>query len=223
MERSLAANLDANGRGVGLPSGPSPSLIDERFEHDSCGVGFVASVDASSSHSILQQALTALSRLAHRGATAADGKSSDGVGVMTAIPRSLLVKAADLSIDDRQLLGVGMLLIPVEETRAEEVLERCLLSHDFEILCWRDVPVRTEWLGEMALGTMPKIRQVLVVDSADAEPETMERRLYLARKQFERSHERGDVTGYICSLSTQTIVYKAMCTGTDLAAFYPDL
>src|SRR5271154_7505427 len=179
MERSLAASLNPTRGSVGVSfgaSGASPSLIDERFDHDSCGVGFVASVDASPSHLILEQALTALGRLAHRGATAADGKSSDGVGVMTAIPRSLLVKAADLSIDEKQLLGVGMLLIPVEETRAEEVLERCLLSHDFEILCWRDVPVRTEWLGEMALGTMPKIRQVLIVDSADAEPETMERR-----------------------------------------------
>jgi glutamate synthase (ferredoxin) len=223
MERSLAANLGANGGGVGLSSDASPSLIDERFEHDSCGVGFVASVDASSSHSILQQALMALGRLAHRGATAADGKSSDGVGVMTAIPRSLLVKVADLSIGDTQLLGVGMLLIPVEETRAEEVLERCLLSHDFEILCWRDVPVRTEWLGEMALGTMPKIRQVMIVDRDDAEPGTMERRLYLARKQFERAHEQGDVTGYVCSLSSQTIVYKAMCTGEFLPHFYPDL
>ena len=223
MERSLAANLGANGGGVGLSSDASPSLIDERFEHDSCGVGFVASVDASSSHSILQQALMALGRLAHRGATAADGKSSDGVGVMTAIPRSLLVKVADLSIGDTQLLGVGMLLIPVEETRSEEVLERCLLSHDFEILCWRDVPVRTEWLGEMALGTMPKIRQVMIVDRDDAEPGTMERRLYLARKQFERAHEQGDVTGYVCSLSSQTIVYKAMCTGEFLPHFYPDL
>ncbi len=71
--------------------------------------------------------------------------------------------------------------------------------------------------------TMPKIRQVLVVDADDAEPGTMERRLYLARKQFERAHERGDVTGYICSLSTQTIVYKAMCTGRILPHFYPDL
>src|SRR5271154_790878 len=157
MERSLAANLDANGRGVGLPSGASPSLIDERFEHDSCGVGFVASVDASASHDILQQALTALSRLAHRGATAADGKSSDGVGVMTAIPRALLVKTANLAIDERQLLGVGMALVPVGETRAEGLIERCLLSHDFKVLCWRDVPVCTEWLGEMALGTMPRV------------------------------------------------------------------
>jgi glutamate synthase (ferredoxin) len=186
-------------------------------------VGFVATVDAVRSHGILEQALTALGRLAHRGATAADGKSSDGVGVLTAIPRELLVKATNLAIGEEQLLGVGMLLIPVEETRAEGLLERCLLSHDFEVLCWRDVPVCTEWLGEMALGTMPKIRQVLVVDSGSAEPGTMERRLYLARKQFERAHIQGDVTGYVCSLSSQTIVYKAMCTGEFLRNFFPDL
>jgi glutamate synthase (ferredoxin) len=206
-----------------VSTGVSSSLIDERFDHDSCGVGFVSSVNGAASHEILQQALTALGRLAHRGATAADGKSSDGVGVMTAIPRELLVKAANLAIDEKQLLGVGVLFAPVEETRAEGLLERCLLSHDFKVLCWRDVPVCTSWLGEMALGTMPRIRQVLVVDSGAAEPGTMERRLYLARKQFERAYAQGDVTGYICSLSSQTIVYKAMCTGEFLPHFFPDL
>ena len=125
MERSLASSLKRTSGGISTSVGASPSLIDERFDHDSCGVGFVASVSASPSHEILQQALTALSRLAHRGATAADGKSSDGVGVMTAIPRALLAKAANLAIGEKQLLGVGMLLIPVEETRAEGLLERC--------------------------------------------------------------------------------------------------
>ena len=204
-------------------TGVSSSLVDERFDHDSCGVGFVASVDAASSHKILMQALTALARLAHRGATAADGKSSDGVGVLTAVPRALLLSAANLDIDENQALGVGMLLLPEEETRAEALLERCLVSHDLKVLCWRDVPICTEWLGEEALSTMPKIRQVLVVDSSTAEPGTMERRLYLARKQFERAHERGDVTGYIASLSSQTITYKAMVAGSFLANFYPDL
>jgi glutamate synthase (ferredoxin) len=223
MDRSLASTLTRTSGGVSVASGALPSLIDERFDHDSCGVGFVASVDASPSHEVLQQALTALDRLAHRGATAADGKSSDGVGVMTAIPRTFLIKATNLPIDEEQLLGVGMLFVPVEETRAEELLEQCLRSHDFKVLLWRDVPVCTGWLGEMALGTMPRIRQVLVVDSEGAEPETMERRLYLARKQFERAHAQGDVTGYICSLSSRTIVYKAMCTGTFLPDFFPDL
>src|ERR1700678_1194178 len=223
MERSSACTPNSASALPVERLGVRTSLLDERFDHDSCGVGFVASVDAVPSHEILKQALTALGRLAHRGATAADGKSSDGVGVMTSIPRCLLVKAVNLSIDDKQVLGVGMLLLPPDETRAEALLERCLLSHDFTVLVWRDVPVRTEFLGEMALGTMPIIRQVLVVDASHAEPGTMERRVYLARKQFERAHEQGHVTGNICSLSSRTIVYKAMCTGNLLANFYPDL
>src|SRR5215472_679865 len=90
------------------------SLIDERFDHDSCGVGFVASKDAAVSHGILKQALTALGRLAHRGATAADGKTSDGVGILTSIPRGFFIREANLAID-AELLGVGMLFIPKEE------------------------------------------------------------------------------------------------------------
>src|SRR6266446_2225744 len=155
MEQSLASTLTRTSGSVSVSSGDSPSLIDERFDHDSCGVGFVASVDGAPSHEILQQALTALSRLAHRGATAADGKSSDGVGVMTAIPRVLLAQAINLAIEEKQLLGVGMVLLPMEETRAETLIDRCLISHDFTVLGWRDVPVCPEWLGEMALGTMP--------------------------------------------------------------------
>ena len=199
------------------------SLLDERFDHDACGVGFVASIESVPSHKILQQALTALARLAHRGATAADGKSSDGVGVMTAIPRTILVQDSQIVIDENQLLGVGMLLLPPDETRAEAILGRCLLSYDLKILKWRDVPINPDSLGEIALSTLPRIRQVLVVNSSGVEEETMERRLYLSRKRFERFHERGEVTGYVCSLSTQTIVYKAMCAGNLLAEFYSDL
>ena len=201
----------------------SPSLLDQRFDQDSCGVGFVASVQARSTHLILQQALTALARLAHRGATAADGKSSDGVGIMTAVPRGLLVRTANLKLEDSQLLGVGMLLLPPSETHAEEVLTACLHSQRLTVLQWRDVPVKAECLGEIALSTMPRIRQALIIDSMQAEPETMERRLYLARKQFERHNERGDVTGYMSSLSAQVIVYKAMCSGNLLSTFYSDL
>ncbi len=201
----------------------SPSLVDERFDHDSCGVGFVASVAAVSSHTILQQALTALGRLAHRGAIAADGKSSDGVGLLTAVPRELLLRETGISLADDQTLGVGMIFLPQEETRAEAVMTTCLSSQELRVLGWRDVPVQREELGEIALSTMPKIRQVLVANAGRPQSDAMERRLYLARKQFERSIEQGEVSGYICSLSTKTIVYKAMCAGVLLPEFYPDL
>jgi glutamate synthase (ferredoxin) len=199
------------------------SLIDERFDHDSCGVGFVASVEAVSSHTILEQALTGLGRLAHRGAVAADGRSSDGVGLMTAVPRELLLDAMGLQLDKRQALGVGMLFLPEAESRAEAGLEQCLTAQGMKAMAWRDVPVRPECLGEIALSTMPRVRQVLIQDISGRNAGTMERRLYLARKHFERMFEQWEVTGYICSLSSKTLVYKAMCAGRLLSEFYPDL
>ena len=200
------------------------NLIDPRFDQDSCGVGFVASALAKASHGILEDALTALSRLEHRGAVAADGASSDGVGLMTNVPRALLLKATGIQLKDDATLGVGMIFTPQEETRAEAVIESALKAQELKVLCWRDVPICPEILGEIARSTMPRVRQVLVADDAQHEDiDPMERRLYLARKQFERAVELEEVTGYICSLSAQTIVYKAMCLGRLLPKFYTDL
>jgi len=212
----------------------APSLIDPRMEHDSCGVGFVASALGKASHDILAKALTALARLEHRGAVAPDGRSSDGVGILTGIPKALLLAATGVEFDPKDELGVGMVFLPPGETRAEGVIESCLASQELRVLCWRDVPLCTDVLGEIALDSMPVIRQVLVADAAttvDAEaekrepnePDSMERRLYLARKQFERAVELGEVTGYVCSLSAKTIVYKSLCLGAMLPEFYPDL
>jgi glutamate synthase (ferredoxin) len=210
--------------GTGLAADPlwnGPTLIDPRFDHDSCGVGFVATTTCQPSHSIVTKALQALARLAHRGATASDGKSSDGVGLMTNIPRALLLREAGIVLDANRDLGVGMVFLPPQETRAEAVLEENLIAQGIEVLAWRDVPVNTSALGEIALSAMPRIRQVLVADTHDSED--FERRLYLARKAFERAHGAGEVTGYICSLSMQTLIYKAMCAGKLLAELYPDL
>src|SRR5579875_2953650 len=92
------------------------NLIDSRFDQDSCGVGFVASALAKSSHKILDDALTALARLEHRGAVAADGASSDGVGLMTNVPRALLLRSVGIDLADDATLGVGMIFLPQEET-----------------------------------------------------------------------------------------------------------
>jgi glutamate synthase (NADPH/NADH) large chain len=185
-------------------------------------VGFVAASDAAVTHTILHQALTALGRLAHRGAVASDGKSSDGVGVTTGIPRALLLRETGVSLPNDAPLGVGMIFLPLDDASAEALLERCLTAYNLKVLCWRDVPVDTSCLGDIALGTMPKIRQALIADSTTS-ADTMEYRLYLSRKKFEQLFESGEANGYVCSLSTQTIVYKAMCTGEHLSQFFPDL
>ena len=144
----------------------------------------MASVHGRADHKIVTDALTALARLAHRGAVAADGVSSDGIGLMTGVPRELLLKSTGRSLAADKLLGVGMVFLPAEETRAEGVLESSLRAQELKVLGWRDVPIRPEVLGEIALSTMPRIRQVLVADAATSETDSMERRLYLARKQF---------------------------------------
>src|SRR6202050_1384026 len=195
----------------------TPDLLDPRFDHDSCGVGFVATLRNVPTHEILTQALTALSRLAHRGAIAADGKSSDGVGIMTAIPREFLLASSGISLDAGQPLGVGVVFFPGESGPGEKALEKALAAQKLDVLAWRVVPTCEEILGEIALSSIPVIRQVLVTAS---DPEHFERRLSLARKQFERE---ADASGYVCSLSSYSVVYKAMCAGRLLSEFYPDL
>ncbi|MGO4515099.1 glutamate synthase-related protein [Terriglobus sp. 2YAB30_2] len=198
-----------------------PSLLDSRFDHDSCGVGFVAQVSATPSYDILAKALTALARLAHRGAVAADGKSSDGVGIMAAVPRALLLEELKLDLPAGKPLAVGMCFLPVDSAKTEAAIVRSLELQSFKVLAWRTVPTRPETLGEIALSTMPVIKQVIA--TTDDTSTDVERRLYLARKKFDGFLASGEADGYLCSLSTQTIVYKSMCAGRLLPEFFPDL
>jgi glutamate synthase domain-containing protein 2/glutamate synthase domain-containing protein 1/glutamate synthase domain-containing protein 3 len=192
------------------------SLVDPRFDFDSCGVGFVAQLSAEPSHAILRHSLTALARLAHRGAVAADGKSSDGVGITTVIPRAWLLAKTGINLPDQMPLGVGVLFLPEDSASQRVELESALDAQNIEVLAWRLVPVRPEALGEIANATRPAIWQALATSSESAE---FNRRLFLARKQFERS----GLPGYIASISASTMVYKALCAGRLLADFYPDL
>jgi len=202
--------------GISAPSYLEGSLIDPRFDFDSCGVGFVAQLSAEPSHQILQHALTALARLEHRGAVAADGKSSDGVGVTTAIPRDWILQQCGLWLDESSPLGVAVLFLPQDDTAQRTEIESALFEQDIEVLSWRPVPIRPEVLGEIAESSRPEIWQLLVTTD---DTEFFNRRLFLARKQFERS----GLPGYIVSISSTTMIYKALCAGRLLSDFYPDL
>ena len=197
-----------------------PSLVDPRFDHESCGVGFIAALDHHPNYAVVEMALTALARLEHRGAVAADGLSSDGIGMTTGIPREFLLAETGLPLSPAKPLGVGMLFLPEEAAEAERELIAALLEQQFEILGWRTVPTRPEVLGQIARSTMPVIRQVLIAPKYASTPlEELDRRAYLARKQFERS----GAEGYVCSLGFSTLIYKSMCAGRLLPEFYPDL
>src|SRR5579863_5741222 len=133
--RTFTAPASPAGEGpfASLPSHIDGSLIDPRFDFDSCGVGFVAQLSAEPSHQILEHALGALSRLEHRGAVAADGKSSDGVGVTTAIPREWLLAQSGLSLDESSPLGVAVAFLPRDDSAQRAEIEGALFEQDMEV------------------------------------------------------------------------------------------
>ncbi|MDQ6671184.1 MAG: glutamate synthase large subunit [Chloroflexota bacterium] len=213
---------------------PRPSgLYDPRFEHDACGVGFVARLSGQPGHDIVAKAVEAVANLSHRGAVAADGKSGDGSGVLTQIPRRLFVRELERlglgRLDEANLLGVGMCFLPPADAlgESEQLVGRALSSAGLGLLGWRDVPIDADQLGAAARATLPRIRQALIVpgDSRRNAP-VFEKDLYLARKSIERAADCAGLVQhgfYIASLSSRTLVYKGLFAAHQLPAFYPDL
>jgi glutamate synthase domain-containing protein 2/glutamate synthase domain-containing protein 1/glutamate synthase domain-containing protein 3 len=197
---------------------------------DACGVGFIARQSGERTHEVVQLALGALARLAHRGAKATD-LSADGAGVLTQIPRRLFILAASrqgLHLPADASLAIGMCFLPVDSDAAAlatRVIDDVLAADGLPLLGWRDVPVRPEALGKSAREAMPRIRQVLIGRPDGAvDDDAWERQLYLARREMEhRAEALGLAPFYICSLSCRTLVYKGLCSGGQLADFYPDL
>jgi glutamate synthase (ferredoxin) len=198
------------------------TLYDPVFDHDACGVGFVARVTGEPEHEIVRLAVRALDSLAHRGAVASDGKSGDGAGILTQVPRRFFAREAarlGFSVDEGVPIGVGMLFLPPGDTADEGRVEEALRAQGVAVLGWREVPIEPEALGSIARASLPWIRQVLVAPPEGATEESFEHRLYLARKAFERENDGG----YVCSLSCRTLVYKALCVGGELDHLYTDL
>jgi glutamate synthase domain-containing protein 2/glutamate synthase domain-containing protein 1/glutamate synthase domain-containing protein 3 len=224
LSRHLSGNAAHECSPATIPGGYPPrtdaalenTLIDPRFDFDSCGVGFVAHLSGQPSRQIIDYALTALSRLEHRGAVAADGKSSDGVGVTISVPRSFLLTQAGVELSPKSPFGLAVVFFPEDDNAQREEMASALDAKDCRILAWRPVPVRPEVLGEIADSSRPAIWHVLITSDSAAD---FDRRLFLARKQFEGSR----LPGYVASISSKTMVYKAMCAGRLLAEFYPDL
>ncbi|HEY9232975.1 MAG TPA: glutamate synthase large subunit [Blastocatellia bacterium] len=206
---------------------PQRLLYDSQFEHDACGVGFVANLTGGASHRLLGTALEALGNLLHRGAVDADGLSGDGAGVLTGLPRKLLVREIERRGFLRphpEDLALGMIFLPRQVDAAaacRRVVEQVLERFGLLVYYWRRLPVNETALGAKAARTAPLIEQVLI-GRQHVEPFEFEQTLYLVRKEVERqTAEIKDF--YIPSLSSRTVVYKGLMIATQLAAFYRDL
>ena len=196
------------------------------FEHDSCGFGLIADLDDRPSRTLVDSALTALSRLAHRGAVGADGLSGDGCGLLLHRPEAFLrIVAAEAGFAPGERFAAGMVFLPHEAeaaARCRAQLAQALTTQGLGVAGWREVPVDRGACGSIALAGLPRIEQVFV-DAAPAEAAAdFQRALFLARRAAERA--LADEPGfYVVTLSAATIGYKAMVLPDALAQVYPDL
>ncbi len=205
-------------------------LYRPEFEHDACGVGFVADIGGNRNGEIMRRAVLGLANLTHRGAMDADAKTGDGAGVLTQIPGRLIVREAErlgYRAPRAEDLAIGMLFLSqdrVTNDRYRIIVDEATDHYGLVLIGWRSVPVDRTVLGDRAAELMPDIQQVLIARGERMSDAEFERALYLVRRQVERSVRRHGMEGcYICSLSNRTIVYKGMMVAAQLARFYRDL
>ena len=232
-------HLRSEGSSSEWPNWGPKSLVEER---DACGVGFLADRQNRPSHSLVTKALAALDCMEHRGGCCADQDSGDGAGVMTAIPWAVLDRWAGAQGHgalERDRTGVAMMFLPHQAEAAalvRDTFNQVIVAEGMTLVGWRIVPVRPEVLGPLAKQFQPCIEQV-VIASATATEESLERSLYLVRRQvlhlvakvlatpdgLAAAVVAGLKEFYVCSCSCRTIVYKGMVRSAVLAAFYDDL
>jgi glutamate synthase domain-containing protein 2/glutamate synthase domain-containing protein 1/glutamate synthase domain-containing protein 3 len=211
------------------PESPQLTLYHPSYEHDGCGTGFIAAIDGTPSHRVVQLAVKAVVRLTHRGAVSADAVSGDGAGVTIQVPRELLADdAARLGLPADQLhrLGVAMVFLPADEEhrpQAREILESAAGRSGAQVLGWRPVPIDPSMLGGLAKDTLPGIEQLLVARPEGMSDIEFDRTLYLGRKRAEAAYREHDIDTYVASMSSRTVVYKGLMVAAQLERFFPDL
>ena len=207
------------------PGPRTQGLYDSRYEHDACGVGFVADLSGRQDHVIVSQALTVLRNLDHRGAKGSDPNTGDGAGIVTQIPDAFFRAVCGFALPEPGGYAAGMVFLPPgageQRDAALAAIERIAAQEGLAVLGWREVPHDPACCGAAARVVMPHLAQLFVAPAAHTQAVTgmaLDRRAFCLRKRAER-----EVGGYIASLSCATIVYKGMLTALQLEPFYPDL
>ena len=206
-------------------------LYREEYEHASCGVGLVVSIDGKPSRKVVENGIKALKAVWHRGAVDADGATGDGAGIHVQIPVPFFydqVRRTGHEPRKGELIAVGQVFLPRTDFGAQEtcrtIVESEILRMGYFIYGWRHVPVEVDCLGDKANATRPEIEQILISNSKGVDEETFERELYVIRRRIEKAAAAAGINGlYLASLSCRSIIYKGMMLAEQVAVFYPDL
>lgn len=209
-------------------------LYRSSFEHDACGIGFVAHVKGRKSHRIIADALTILENLDHRGASGAEANTGDGAGILIQIPHEFLYDQclrAGFSLPASGDYGLGMLFLPKDIKAREEcrdIIYRTCEKLGLDLLGFRKVRVNTEGIGQTALSVEPEIEQVFVARpyhvaaGADFERKLFVLKAYL-NKTIYNSVKGSKSDFYIASLSSRTVVYKGQLTSLQVRSYFEEL
>ncbi|MFV0407239.1 MAG: glutamate synthase large subunit [Propioniciclava sp.] len=199
---------------------PAEGLYRPEYEHDACGVAFVAHLSGAPTHAIVSQGLLALENLDHRGATGADEAAGDGAGMLIQVPDRLFRETVPFRLPAVGEYAVGMAFLPqddVERATAKRSIEYIAIEEGLRVLGWRDVPMLGDTLSPITLAVMPHMEQLFVTGDGAAGID-LDRRVYPMRKRV-----RNEARIYFASLSARTTVYKGMLTTQQLSETFPDL
>ncbi|NJP19933.1 MAG: glutamate synthase large subunit [Hydrococcus sp. CRU_1_1] len=211
---------------------PKQGLYDPQFEHDACGVGFIVHMKGKQSHEIVEQALTILVNLEHRGACGAETNTGDGAGILIQVPHKFLKKVAaaeNIALPEAGQYGVGIIYSSPDlaaREKGRKLFEQIVAEEGLEVLGWRDVPTDNSSLGNTAKSSEPFMEQVFIKRSPELTDDlAFERKLYIIRK---RSHgiirsSEVDPYWYPSSISCRTMVYKGMLMPAQVGEYYSDL
>lgn len=209
-------------------------LYNPAFEHDACGIGFVASIKGYKSHQHISDALTVLERMEHRGACGCEDNTGDGAGIMIQVPHEFFFEEClklGVHLPSFGKYGVGVLFFPKEIKLREEcrdIFNRTAEKLGLEILTYRKVPVNPDGIGPTALSVEPEMEHVFVAcPDHISNPDEFERKLFVLRNHATHlinSTVKKDAIGfYIASLSYKTVVYKGQLTSGQVRGYFPDL
>ncbi|HEY6424260.1 MAG TPA: glutamate synthase large subunit [Pseudonocardiaceae bacterium] len=197
-------------------------MYDPAYEHDACGVAFVADLAGRRDHGIVVKALTALRNLEHRGARGGEPDTGDGAGILFQISDAFFREVVEFELPEPGCYAVGTAFLPEDDAETVATIERIAAQEGMRVLGWRELPVNPDGVGPTARSAMPRFRQLFLASDPAAGPHTsgleLERQVYCVRKRAEH-----DADVYFPSLSGRTIVYKGMLTEEQLVSFYPDL
>jgi len=215
---------------TGLPR--KQGLYDPAYEHDACGVGFLVNMKGKKSHEIVDQALTILVNLDHRGACGCEANTGDGAGILMQVPHKFLKKvcgAQGINLPEPGQYGVGFVYTSKDPERAEQArvaMEKIVAECGQTVLGWRDVPTNNSTLGNTAKASEPEVRQIFIGRGANCEDEqAFERKLFVIRKRSanEIRYTGIDVFWFISSLSCRTLIYKGMLMPIQVGEYFTDL